>query len=57
MSFKIRMGFVGISRSSEYLKNFQCNSSAKIIDVCDVVKERAEQTAADHGAQAYIDYE
>lgn len=53
---ELRIGFVGCGGiGKNHLKCWTSQEGAKIVATCDVVPERAESAAREHGAQAFTD--
>jgi len=57
MNGKIKFGFVGVRRSTSFLKAVDCHPAAEVAALCDIQKERAEEAAGDYHAQVFTDYE
>ena len=54
----VNVGLIGCGSIARkrHLSELSSNPNAKIVAVCDIVRERADEIAAEHGAKAYYDY-
>ncbi len=55
---KLRVAVIGCGSIAKYrhLGEYAGHSAVEIVAVCDIVEERAQETAQQYGAKAYIDY-
>jgi predicted dehydrogenase len=57
MDKQLRIGFVGARRSCGFLTAFNSHPQTRVAAVCDLLKDRAEETAKPYDAEVYTDYE